>query len=34
LVVFHIDDFHTNHPTRPNKGWYRVGSGLTRQAGQ
>jgi hypothetical protein len=30
LVVFHIDDFHTDHPNRPNKGFYRVGSGLTR----
>ena len=30
LVVFHIDDFHTNNPNRPNKGRYRVGSGLTR----
>jgi hypothetical protein len=29
LVVFHIDDFHTDNPTRPNKAFYRVGSGLT-----
>jgi len=29
LVVFHIDDFHTGHPNRPNKGFYRVGSRLT-----
>jgi hypothetical protein len=29
LFVFHIDDFHTDHPTRPNKGFYRVGIGLT-----
>ena len=29
LVVFHIDDFHTNNPNRPNKAFYRVGSHLT-----
>jgi Domain of unknown function (DUF1929) len=29
LVVFHIDDFHTNNPERPNKGFYRVGAQLT-----
>lgn len=29
LVVLHIDDFHTNNPTLPNKGFYRVGSKLT-----
>jgi hypothetical protein len=29
LIVFHIDDFHTGNPTRPNKGFYRVGKGLT-----
>jgi hypothetical protein len=29
LLVFHIDDFHTDHPNRPNKGFYRVGIGLT-----
>ena len=28
LVVFHVDDFHTNHPRKPNKGFYRVGRGL------
>jgi hypothetical protein len=28
LFVFHIDDFHTDNPTRPNKGFYRVGIGL------
>lgn len=28
LIVFHIDDFHTNNPTRPNKGFYRVGKAL------
>jgi hypothetical protein len=28
LVVFHIDDFHTDNPGRPNKGFYRVGGGL------
>jgi hypothetical protein len=28
LVVFHIDDFHTEHPQRPNKGFYRVGKNL------
>jgi hypothetical protein len=32
LVVFHIDDFHTNHPNQPNKGFYRVGTGLTSNA--
>lgn len=30
LIVFHIDDFHTDNPTRPNKGFYRVGNELTR----
>lgn len=30
LFVFHIDDFHTDNPLRPNKGFYRVGIGLTR----
>ena len=29
LFVFHIDDFHTNHQNQPNKGFYRVGIGLT-----
>jgi hypothetical protein len=29
LVVVHIDDFHTNNPLRPNKGFYRVGAKLT-----
>ena len=29
LVVFHIDDFHTDHPALPNKGFYRVGMKLT-----
>ena len=29
LIVFHIDDFHGGNPTRPNKGFYRVGSKLT-----
>lgn len=29
LVIFHIDDFHTDNPNRPNKGFYRVGNGLT-----
>ena len=29
LVVFHIDDFHTDNPQRPNKGFYRVGHSLT-----
>jgi hypothetical protein len=29
LVVFHIDDFHSGNPTLPNKGFYRVGFGLT-----
>jgi len=28
LFVFHIDDFHTDNPMRPNKGFYRVGIGL------
>jgi hypothetical protein len=28
LFVFHIDDFHTDNPKRPNKGFYRVGIGL------
>ena len=28
LVVFHIDDFHTNNPSRPNKGFYRVSNNL------
>jgi hypothetical protein len=28
LLVFHIDDFHTDNPNRPNKGFYRVGEGL------
>jgi hypothetical protein len=31
LVVFHIDDFHTDNPIRPNKGFYRVGSSLTSE---
>jgi Domain of unknown function (DUF1929) len=30
LFVFHIDDFHTDNPNRPNKGFYRVGIGLTQ----
>ena len=29
LIVFHIDDFHTDNPTKPNKGFYRVGKGLS-----
>jgi hypothetical protein len=29
LFIFHIDDFHTDHPTRPNKGLYRTGIGLS-----
>jgi hypothetical protein len=29
LFVFHIDDFHTDNPNRPNKGFYRVGGSLT-----
>lgn len=29
LFVFGIDDFHTDNPKRPNKGFYRVGIGLT-----
>src|SRR5437773_1552934 len=29
LFVFHIDDFHTDNPMRPNKGFYRVGHALT-----
>lgn len=29
LIVFHVDDFHTDNPTKPNKGFYRVGKGLT-----
>ena len=29
LIVFHIDDFHTNNPALPNKGFYRIGAGLT-----
>jgi hypothetical protein len=29
LVVFHVDDFHTDHPLRPNKGFYRVATALT-----
>lgn len=33
LVVFHIDDFHTNNPTRPNKGFYKVGKNLTNAGG-
>ncbi len=32
LVVFHIDDFHTDHPRRPNKAFYRVGMSLTPDA--
>jgi hypothetical protein len=32
LLVFHIDDFHTDNPTRPNRGFYRVGAGLTPDA--
>jgi Galactose oxidase-like, Early set domain len=28
LVVFHVDDFHTDNPRRPNKGFYRVGKNL------
>jgi hypothetical protein len=30
LIVFHIDGFHTDTNRRPNKGFYRVGIGLTR----
>ena len=29
LLVFHIDDFHGDHPRQPNKGFYRAGIGLT-----
>src|SRR3984893_7353341 len=29
LFFFHVDDFHTDNPTRPNKGFYRAGIGLT-----
>ena len=32
LFVFHIDDFHTDNPKRPNKGFYRVAHGLTLDA--
>jgi Domain of unknown function (DUF1929)/FG-GAP repeat len=32
LIVFHIDDFHTDNPNRPNKGFYRVGVSLTADA--
>jgi hypothetical protein len=30
LFVFHIDDFHTDNPLLPNKGFYRVGFRLAR----
>ena len=29
LIVFHVDDFHTDHQRRPNKGFYRIGRDLT-----
>ncbi|HEY5376136.1 MAG TPA: galactose oxidase-like domain-containing protein [Polyangiaceae bacterium] len=29
LILFHIDDFHTDNPRQPNKGFYRVGNKLT-----
>ena len=29
LLVFHIDDFHTDHPRLPNQAFYRVGFKLT-----
>ena len=29
LLVFHIDDFHSDNPARPNKGFYRVASALS-----
>jgi hypothetical protein len=29
LLVFHIDDFHTDHPQVPNQSFYRVGFQLT-----
>ena len=29
LVVFHIDDFHTDNPNLPNQAFYRVGTKLT-----
>jgi hypothetical protein len=32
LIVFHIDDFHSDNPTRPNKGFYRIGRQLTENA--
>jgi Domain of unknown function (DUF1929) len=32
LVIFHIDDFHSDHPDRPNKAFYRVGFGLMSNA--
>ena len=25
LIIFHVDDFHTDNPRRPNKGFYRIG---------
>lgn len=30
IFVFHVDDFHTDNQNRPNKGFYRVGIGLTQ----
>jgi hypothetical protein len=33
LVVLHIDDFHTDNPQRPNKGFYRVGKNLAADGG-
>ena len=33
LFIFHIDDFHTDNGNRPNKGFYRVVTGLTVNGG-
>jgi hypothetical protein len=33
LFVFHIDDFHTDNPNHPNKGFYRIATGLTVNGG-
>jgi hypothetical protein len=32
LFLFHIDDFHTDNPRRPNKGFCRLARGLTADA--
>lgn len=32
LVVFHVDDFHSNNPQHANKGFYRVAGGLSPDA--